>query len=74
MLDPATAIPARSMRSIFSAVVSSRPSTIVPAWPKRIPGIASMKRPAMKATTGRREETASMYSASAASARPPGSL
>jgi hypothetical protein len=27
----------------------------VPACPKRMPGISSMKRPAMKATIGRRD-------------------
>src|SRR5262249_25309741 len=51
----ATAIPAARSRSIFSAVVSALPSTIVPAWPNRMPGIASMKRPAMNATIGRRD-------------------
>ena len=43
------------MRAIFSPVVSSLPSTIVPAWPKRMPFISSMKRPAMNATIGSRE-------------------
>ena len=61
------------MRAIFSAVVSSLPSTIVPAWPKRIPFISSMKRPAMKATMGSRESLAFTHSASSASMRPPGS-
>ena len=69
----ATAMPARRMRSILSAVVSALPSTIVPAWPKRMPGISSMKRPAMKATIGRRERCSVTHSASSASMRPPGS-
>ena len=45
-------IPADPSRAIFSVAVSSRPSTIVPAWPKLMPGISSMKRPAMNATIG----------------------
>src|SRR3954452_18157929 len=45
----ATVIPASARRAIFSVAVSSLPSTIVPAWPKLIPGISSMKRPAMNA-------------------------
>src|SRR5438445_672933 len=48
-------MPAAARRSIFSLAVSSLPSTIVPAWPKLIPGISSMKRPAMKATIGSRD-------------------
>ena len=63
----------RRMRSIFSAVVSALPSTIVPAWPKRMPGIASMKRPAMNATTGRRDLLSFTQRARSASMRPPGS-
>src|SRR5262249_8290932 len=51
----ATAIPASARRAIFSLAVSSLPSTMVPAWPKLMPGISSMKRPAMKATIGSRE-------------------
>ena len=50
----ATVIPAASSLAIFSLAVSSLPSTIVPAWPKDMPGISSMKRPAMNATTGSR--------------------
>src|SRR5205809_1828109 len=69
----ATEMPAACMRAILSAVVSALPSTIVPAWPKRIPGISSMKRPAMKATIGRRERCSRTQSASSASMRPPGS-
>ena len=61
------------MRRIFSDAVSCLPSTIVPAWPKRIPGIASMKRPAMNATIGSRELLAFTHSASCASIGPPGS-
>ena len=69
----ATAMPAASRRAILSAVVSARPSTIVPAWPKRMPGISSMKRPAMNATTGSREPCSAMCAASCASIGPPGS-
>ncbi len=69
----ATEMPAARMRSILSAVVSALPSTIVPAWPKRMPGISSMKRPAMKATIGRRDLCSRTQSASSASMRPPGS-
>jgi hypothetical protein len=69
----ATEMPAARMRSILSAVVSALPSTIVPACPNRMPGIASMKRPAMNATIGRRERFSRSQSASSASMRPPGS-
>jgi hypothetical protein len=41
----ATVIPASARRAIFSVAVSSLPSTIVPAWPKLMPGISSMNRP-----------------------------
>src|SRR4051795_1956936 len=51
-IDSATVMPASCSRSIFSAAVSALPSTIVPAWPKLMPGISSMKRPAMKAMIG----------------------
>src|SRR4051812_3426197 len=51
-IDSATVIPASCSRWIFSAAVSALPSTIVPAWPKLMPGISSMKRPAMKAIIG----------------------
>ena len=54
-ISSATVIPASARRAIFSVAVSSLPSTIVPAWPKLMPGISSMKRPAMNATIGRRE-------------------
>src|SRR5262249_59857055 len=54
-ISSATTIPACARRAIFSVAVSSLPSTIVPACPKLIPGISSMKRPAMNATIGRRE-------------------
>src|SRR5438094_5437889 len=47
-ISSATVIPASASRAIFSAAVSSLPSTMVPAWPKLIPGISSMNRPAMK--------------------------
>src|SRR5918998_474454 len=73
-ISSATTIPAAPSRAIFSAAVSSFPSTIVPAWPKLIPGISSMKRPAMKATIGSRESFARTHSASSASMRPPGSV
>src|SRR5262249_32246070 len=69
----ATEMPAAFMRSILSAVVSALPSTIVPACPKRIPGISSMKRPAMNAMMGRRERCSRTQSDSSASMRPPGS-
>src|SRR6185295_14666909 len=69
----ATEMPAARMRSILSAVVSAFPSTIVPAWPNRMPGISSMKRPAMKATIGSRLLCSRTQSASSASMRPPGS-
>ena len=69
----ATVIPAAFIRLIFSTVVSAFPSTMVPAWPKRMPGISSMNRPAMKATIGRRESFFWSHSASSASIRPPGS-
>src|SRR5207247_8917323 len=51
-IDSATVMPASCSRWIFSAAVSALPSTIVPAWPKLIPGISSMKRPAMNAMIG----------------------
>src|SRR3954469_12839875 len=51
-ISSATVIPASFSRLIFSAAVSALPSTMVPAWPKLMPGISSMKRPAMKATIG----------------------
>src|SRR4051812_13624971 len=51
-IDSATVMPASCSRWIFSAAVSALPSTIVPAWPKLMPGISSMKRPAMKAMIG----------------------
>src|SRR3954464_1224959 len=51
-ISSATVIPASFSRLIFSAAVSGLPSTMVPAWPKLMPGISSMKRPAMKATIG----------------------
>src|ERR1700683_322400 len=70
----ATAIPACASRAIFSDAVSSLPSTIVPAWPKLMPGISSMKRPAMKATIGRRELFSVTQRASSASLLPPGSV
>ncbi|TMM15387.1 MAG: hypothetical protein E6F96_12985 [Actinobacteria bacterium] len=70
----ATAMPAAPSRAIFSAAVSSRPSTIVPACPKLMPGISSMNRPAMNATIGRRESLSVTQRASCASMRPPGSL
>jgi hypothetical protein len=50
------------------------PSTIVPAWPKDMPGISSMKRPAMKATIGSRDSFWTTHSDSCASIRPPGSV
>ena len=43
-ISSATVMPASARRAIFSAAVSSLPSTIVPAWPKLMPGISSMKR------------------------------
>ena len=69
-------MPAASRRAIFSVAVSSLPSTIVPAWPNDMPFISSssMKRPAMKATIGRRESFSATQSASCASMRPPGSV
>ncbi len=70
----ATTIPAAASRAIFSVAVSSLPSTIVPAWPKDMPGISSMKRPAMNATTGSRELFSVTHSDSWASIRPPGSV
>ena len=54
LLGHRDARPRRGARSSRSAV-SSLPSTIVPAWPKLMPGISSMNRPAMNATIGRRE-------------------
>jgi N-succinyldiaminopimelate aminotransferase len=73
-ISSATVMPASASRAIFSPAVSSLPSTIVPAWPKLMPGISSMNRPAMKATIGRRESFAVTHSASWASMRPPGSV
>src|ERR687896_43440 len=73
-ISSATTIPAAPSRAIFSAAVSSFPSTIVPAWPKLIPGISSMRRPAMKATIGSRESFPVTHAASSASIRPPGSV
>ena len=70
----ATMIPAAWRRATFSVAVSSLPSTIVPAWPKLIPGISSMKRPAMNATIGIRESLSLTHAASSASIRPPGSV
>src|SRR4030095_10892734 len=70
----ATVMPASARRLIFSAAVSALPSTIVPAWPKLMPGISSMKRPAMKATIGSFESFSVTYRASSASMRPPGSV
>src|SRR5207253_10649780 len=70
----ATAMPAAARRAIFSEAVSSLPSTIVPACPKLMPGISSMKRPAMKATIGNRDSFASIHRESSASMRPPGSV
>ena len=73
-ISSATVMPASARRAIFSAAVSALPSTIVPAWPKLMPGISSMKRPAMKATIGSRELFSVTQSASSASIRPPGSV
>src|SRR5215208_4385802 len=73
-ISSATVIPASARRAIFSLAVSSLPSTIVPAWPKLMPGISSMNRPAMKATIGRRESFSVTQRASSASMRPPGSV
>ena len=73
-ISSATVIPASARRAIFSVAVSSLPSTIVPAWPKLMPGISSMKRPAMNATIGRRESFSVTQRASSASMRPPGSV
>ena len=42
--------------------------------PKRMPGISSMKRPAMKATIGRREPCSLTHWDSSTSIRPPGSV
>src|SRR5690606_8929785 len=66
-ISSATTMPASARRAIFSVAVSSLPSTIVPAWPKLMPGISSMKRPAMKATIGRRESFSVTHFASSAS-------
>src|SRR3954452_23012908 len=74
LISSATTMPASARRAIFSVAVSSLPSTIVPAWPKLMPGISSMKRPAMKATIGRRESFSVTHRASSASMRPPGSV
>ena len=73
-ISSATVMPAASRRAIFSVAVSSLPSTIVPAWPKLMPGISSMKRPAMNATIGSRELFSVTHLASSASIRPPGSV
>src|SRR4051812_41067342 len=74
-MSSATVMPTDSRRAIFSVAVSSLPSTIVPAWPKLIPGISSMNRPAMKATMGiSRVARSWMCWASWASMRPPGSV
>src|ERR671931_532151 len=73
-ISSATVMPASLRRAIFSAAVSALPSTIVPAWPKLMPGIASMKRPAMNATIGSRESCPVTQRASSASIRPPGSV
>src|SRR5215211_128874 len=73
-ISSATVMPAASRRAIFSLAVSSLPSTIVPAWPKLMPGISSMNRPAMKATIGRRQSFSFSQRASSASMRPPGSV
>src|SRR5438552_4036592 len=70
----ATAMPAWARRAIFSAAVSWIPSTIVPAWPKLMPGISSMNLPAMNATIGRRDSFSTTQRASSASMRPPGSV
>src|SRR3954452_23686438 len=74
LISSATTMPASARRAIFSLAVSSLPSTIVPAWPKLMPGISSMKRPAMKATIGRCESFSVTHRASSASMRPPGSV
>src|SRR6476660_2278732 len=68
-ISSATVIPASARRAIFSVAVSSLPSTMVPAWPKLMPGISSMKRPAMNATIGRRELCSFTHAASSASMR-----
>ncbi len=73
-ISSATVMPASCSRLIFSAAVSALPSTIVPAWPKLMPGISSMKRPAMNATIGSLESFSVTYRASSASMRPPGSV
>src|SRR5829696_2727108 len=73
-ISSATTMPASARRAIFSVAVSSLPSTMLPAWPKLMPGISSMKRPAMNATIGRRESLSLTHSASWASMRPPGSV
>src|SRR3954453_18952809 len=73
-ISSATVMPAASRRAIFSVAVSSLPSTIVPAWPKLMPGISSMNLPAMKATIGRRELLSVTHRAGAAPIRPPGSV
>ena len=73
-ISSATVMPASRRRVIFSAAVSALPSTMVPAWPKLMPGISSMNLPAMKATMGRRELCSVTQAASWASMRPPGSV
>ena len=67
-------MPASASRAIFSVAVSWMPSTIVPAWPKLMPGISSMKRPAMNATIGIVQPVSVTQRASSASIRPPGSV
>src|SRR5947209_19933548 len=73
-ISSATVIPASARRAICSVAVSSLPSTIVPAWPKLIPGISSMNLPAMNATIGSRESCSVTHRASAAPILPPGSV
>ena len=70
----ATSIPAAASRAIFSPAVSALPSTIVPACPNDMPGISSMKRPAMNATIGSRDSLSATHCESSASIRPPGSV
>ena len=72
-ISSATEIPAARMRRILSAGESSFFSTIVPACPKLMPGMSSMKRPATNATIGRRLLFSVAQRASSASEAPPGS-
>ena len=72
-MSSATAIPASRMRRILSAGESTFLSTTVPAWPKLMPGISSMKRPATNATIGSRLRFSFAQRASSASEDPPGS-